>query len=185
MTHELTTLTERSDPSQRSSRRRARGRHLRRTAVALAATVAVGALGAGTAGAATSEADVECNTAYNTITVRPRVLSNYANEDQWTATRVWIATWNSSTQSWQWQGNSWKVELASRRNNPAGHPIDLLEAQTFRKGDGYHYVYVQSYMWDGAKWYDPQGLFTRNYTLIQPSVSHEPDSRTSSTLCAI
>jgi hypothetical protein len=187
MAHEPTTIAEGHGRSGRPGTRRSRGRHLRIAATALTAALATSVLVGGTADAKmTSEASVECNGAYNTITVVPHVLSNDLNTPQYTATRVWIATYNSTTRTWQWEANPWKVEQASQTNSPIANDISRLSPQTFNKGDGYHYIYVQSYMWDGTKWYDPQGMYTRTYTQIQPSVSHDPEpTRTSSTICTL
>ena len=158
----------------------------RRTAVVIAATIGFAALGAGSADAGmTGAAAVTCNGAYNTIEVSPRVTSDQGDRDQHTATRVWIATWNSATQQWSWKAHDWKIEVAGRTNNPMATDISRLSTQSFQAGDGYHYVYVESYMWDGAAWYGHQGQYTQTYTLVTPSVSHEPSAQSQAAFCIL
>jgi hypothetical protein len=128
---------------------------------------------------------VTCNNAYNTIEVTPRVTSDYADADQYTATRVWIGRWNPSTNRWEWSAKNWKVELAGRSNNPMGTDISRLSTQSFQATDGYHYVYVESYMWNGQTWVNRQGQYTTSYTVVTPSVSHEPSSQSQSSYCTL
>lgn len=151
------------------------------TAIALTAGITAGTAEASMAGAA----EVECNGADNTMEVTPRVLSDHADADQWTATRVWIATWNGSTRSWEWGAQQWKVELASRLNSPIATDIARLDTQTFDLADGYYYVYVEVFMWNETGWYGHEGELTRTYTQVTPSVSHEPDTRTQATYCTL
>lgn len=180
--HQTTTTTTRTAP--RSGSGLASTKRAGLAVAAVAAALAAGGLVAGTAEAAMEgEAVVECNGAYNTIEVTPRVLSDYANTPQWTATRVWIAAWNGST--WEWDAQAWKIEQASEQNSPIAMDISRLETQQISKGDGYYYVYVQSYMWDGAGWYGGEGAYTRTYTQVTPSVSHEPDSREAASYCTL
>jgi hypothetical protein len=158
----------------------------RRSSVVLAAVIGLSAVSVGAADAGMDgSAVVTCNGAYNTIEVTPRVTSDYSNADQYTAVRVWIATWNQGASRWDWQANAWKVELAGRRNNPMATDISRLSTQSFASGDGYHYVYVESYMWNGQSWSNRQGQYTASYTIVTPSVSHEPSSQSQSNFCTL
>lgn len=158
----------------------------RRSSVVLAAVVGLSAVSVGTADAGMDgSAVVTCNGAYNTIEVTPRVTSDFGNTDQYAAVRVWMATWNPGASRWDWQANAWKVELAGRQNNPMGMDISRLSTQSFQSGDGYHYVYVESYMWNGQNWTNRQGEYTTSYTIVTPSVSHEPSSQTQSSFCTL
>lgn len=174
-----------TNPSDPSVGTRRRSTH-RCCAAVTAALIAAGLSLAGTTTAEarmTGEATVVCNAAYNTIEVTPRVLSDWERSDQWTATRVWIATWNGS--SWTWSAQPWKVEVASTANSPIAADIEALSTQTFSRSNGYYYIYVDSYMWDGRTWYGQTGMYTRSYTQETPSVSHEQPTRTSATYCTL
>ena len=154
--------------------------------VMVTATIGLTTLGAGNVDAGMAgAAAVTCNGAYNPIEVTPRVTSDHADQDQYTATRVWVGTWNSATQRWSWQAHDWKVEVAGRRNNPMGGDVSRLTTQSFRAGDGYHYVYVESFMWNGQSWYGHQGQYTTSYTLVTPSVSHEPAGQQQGSYCTL
>lgn len=161
----------------------------RRTAARVVAVAALSAglltgIGGGAVSAGMSdEAIVVCNGAYNTIEVTPRVVSDWPDHDQWTATKIWTARWNGS--AWSWTSTDWNIELASRTNTPIAVDISLLEKRTLNKSDGYYYVYVQSFMWNGSEWYGGTGRYTTTYTQITPSVSHEPATRTTATYCTL
>ena len=154
-------------------------------ATAAAAIATSGLVGNPAEAAMSNEAVVECNSAYNTIEVTPRVLSDHADSSQWAATRVWVATWNGSSRTWEWGAQPWKVELASAGNSPIATDVSRLATQKVTMGNGYYYIYVESYMWNGTTWYGRDGEFTRTYTQVTPSVSHEPDTRTQGTYCTL
>ena len=162
-----------------------RNRIVRRLAMATTvATLAVGGLCASQASAGIAgQADVVCNTATNTIEVTPRVVSDWANDDQWAATRIWIGKWDGA--QWRWATGEWKIEVARSRNSPIAQDVTRLAQQTFSNTDGYHYVYVESFRWDGRTWYGQQWQATTSYTVVTPSVSHVPTSRTSSQFCTL
>jgi hypothetical protein len=164
---------------------RLRPRLARRLAMFTAvSTVALGGLlGSPASAGIVGEAEVTCNTAYNTIDVTPRVVSDYPDTSQWAATRVWIGRWDGA--AWRWSTGEWKVELAAASNNPAGYDIARLATQRFQVSDGHHYIYIESYRWDGRTWYGQQWQATTRYTLLTPSVSHEPSQRSTSAFCSV
>jgi hypothetical protein len=164
---------------------RRRPRLARRLAIVTAmSTVTVGGLlGSEASAGIAGEAEVTCNTAYNTIEVTPRVVSDYPNDPQWAATRVWIGRWDGST--WRWSAGEWKVESVSASNNPAGYDIARRPTQSFQVSDGHHYVFIESYRWDGRTWYGQQWQATTSYTLLTPSVSSEPNQRSTSAFCSV
>lgn len=163
-----------------------RRRRLRRLVCAgLVAAPVVAGLPVGPADATlTSAAVVQCDSARNTIEVTPRVVSDYGDRDQYTATRVWLGTWTA--QGWSWSSSAWSTETAAAHNVVTGVDIARLQPRTFSGTDGsYHYVYVESYMWDGSDWTGHRGEYTRSYTLFSPSVSHEPDQRIDAAFCVL
>lgn len=163
-----------------------RKRLARRLAMATTvATLAVGGLCASQASAGIAgEAEVVCNTVTNTIEVTPRVVSDWASGDQWAATRIWIGRWDGT--QWRWAYGDWKVEVARSRNSPIAQDLSRLSTQSFGgNADGYYYVFVESYRHDGRTWYGQQWQATTSYTIVTPSVSHAPISRTTSQFCTV
>ena len=149
----------------------------------VASAAAVGLTGATTQAAMTKGSTVACNDAYNTITITPHVTSNWANGDQYVATRVYVGTWTGA--AWTWTVTPCRQDIAKASNNPMGLDISVLPAFTVNKGNGYHYVYTETYFWDGQVWVGPEGKYTTSYNIVTPSVSHEPNQTRVSNFCTL